>query len=70
MIEEGENTTSINQFSLLFKDIGKKHQEEQLNRHIKKLESLNIYPLIGAASITVLLTLGVLSIVGDLVNVI
>jgi hypothetical protein len=70
MIEEGENTESISQFSLLFKNIDKNHNEEQLTKHLNALDSLNIFPLIGASSVTILLTLSVLSIVGDIINVI
>ena len=69
MIEEGENTNGLTQFSFLFKEINKKHQEENLEKKISSLDSMNVFPLIGAGSITIILTIGVLSIVGDLINV-
>ena len=70
MVEEGENTLGLTQFSILFQEINKKHQEELLNAKIKSLDSMNTYPLIGSAGITILLTTGILSIIGDLINVI
>ena len=70
MVEEGENTHGLTQFSLLFQEINKKHQEEKLTSKINSLESMNTYPLIGSAGITILLTAGILSIIGDLINVI
>ena len=70
MIEEGESIEGISQFSLLYKEIDKKHQEEMLHKKINSLDSMNVFPLVGAASITVILTIGVLSIIGDLINVV
>ena len=41
-----------------------------LDKKVKSLESLNTFPLIGAAAITIILTFGIFSIIGDLINVI
>ena len=44
--------------------------KEMLHKKINSLDSMNVFPLVGAASITVILTIGVLSIIGDLINVV
>mgnify|MGYP003297993930 FL=1 len=70
MIDEGENVHSVSQFSLLFNEFAKNNEENAFDKKVKSLESLNTFPLIGAAAITIILTFGIFSIIGDLINVI
>lgn len=70
MIDEGENMHSLSQFSLLFNEFSKNNDEEAYEKKIKSLDSMNTFPLIGAGVITIILTFGLFSIIGDLINVI
>lgn len=70
MIDEGENIHSLSQFSLLFNEFSKSNDEEAYEKKVKSLDSMNTFPLIGAGIITIVLTFGLFSIIGDLINVI
>ena len=70
MIDEGENIHSLSQFSLLFNEFSKSNDEETYEKKVKSLDSMYTFPLIGAGIITIVLTFGLFSIIGDLINVI
>ena len=70
MVDEGENVERLSQFSLIFDDFSKAHHKTLLESKQKSLDSLNNYPMIGAGLITVVLTFSVMSIIGEMVNVI
>lgn len=68
MIDEGENIHNLSQFSLLFNEFAKNNEEEMFEKKTKSLDTVNTFPLIGAASITIILTFGIFTIIGDLLN--
>ena len=68
MIEDGHNNTSLNQFDLLFDKFEENSKREFIRKKENELERLNMFPLIGAIITTVILTLSILSIVGEMIN--
>lgn len=70
MVDNGENEGQFSEFGLLFTNIRNKYQEDLVETKKKSLDSLNSFPLIGAGAITITLSLSIISIVGDYVNVI
>lgn len=70
MVDNGENTNQFSEFELLFNNIRNKYQEDLLDTKKKSLEALNSFPLIGAGFITITLSISIISIIGDYVNVI
>ena len=70
MIEQGESNASLVQFDYLFTSLNDALYHEMIERKLKAVDSLNSFPLFGAGIITIILTLSIMSILGDIVNVI
>lgn len=70
MVDQGESFDQISQFQIVFEQLEKSRKLEKLDKKQRSLSSLASLPLIGAAGMTVALTISVVSIIGDLVNVI
>ena len=70
MVDQGESFEQINQFQLLFEQLQKSKRIENLEKKQRSLSILTSLPLVGAAGMTVTLTISVISIIGDLINVI
>ena len=70
MVDNGENVSELTEFDLLFNNIKNKQQEEQIDSYNKSLDSMNSFPLIGAGAITIILSISIISIIGDYINVI
>ena len=69
MVDNGVNENGFNEFDVLFNNIRAKHNEELIDKSKKSLDTLNSFPLIGAGALTIILSISILSIVGELVNV-
>lgn len=69
MVDEGEDSTRLQHFALLFEEISKTHSESKRTKKKKQFDSLSTFPLIGAGLITVLLTFGIITIIGEMMNV-
>lgn len=70
MVDNGENIGQFSEFDLLFANIRNKYQEDLVDSKKKSLDTLNSFPLIGAGFITITLSISVISIIGDYINVI
>ena len=70
MIDEGESSVHMMQFTALFQQLSKNHQKDLIDEKDRSLNSISSLPLIGAGAITVLLTFGIISIMGEMMNVI
>ena len=70
MVDNGENAIELSEFNLLFNNIKEKHFDEMIDSHKKSLDIFNSFPLIGAASVTIVLSISIISIIGDYINVI
>lgn len=70
MVDNGENNDATSHFYYLFDEANRALQVEEIENKKKSMESLNTFPLVGAGYIAILLTLSVVSIIGELINVI
>ena len=70
MVDQGENSEQLLQFNVIFDELAKNRNKEMVEQKEKSLSSMSTFPLIGAGLITVSLTISILSILGDLINVI
>lgn len=68
MVDSGENDESMNQFNYLFITMSTNQQIELKKSKESKLDNLNVFPLIGAGAITVILIFSILVIVGGMIN--
>ena len=69
MVDEGENGLHMYQFNSLFQQLSKSQQIELIDSKERNMGSISSYPLIGAGAITVLLTFGIISVMGEMINV-
>ncbi|NLB49512.1 MAG: hypothetical protein GX807_01665 [Erysipelotrichia bacterium] len=70
MIDDGENSDRLLQFKFVFDRFHEMHLNQKITKKIKAYDNLNSLPLIGAGFVTFLVTFGIISIIGDLLNVI
>lgn len=70
MIDQGENSEQLLQFNFIFDELSKNRNKEMIDQQDKALSNMSTFPLVGAALITITLTISILSIIGDLINVI
>ena len=70
MIDQGETSDQLTHFNVLYDEISKNRNHEMIEQKNKALSSMSIFPLVGAGLITVSLTISILSILGDLIDVI
>lgn len=70
MVDQGESFEQINQFQILFEQLQKSKRIENLEKKQRSLSILASLPLVGAAGMTITLTISVIQIIGELVNVI
>ena len=69
MVDEGENGLHMYQFNSLFQQLSKSQQIELIDAKERSMGSISSFPLIGAGAITVLLTFGIISVMGEMINV-
>lgn len=69
MVDEGESSLQMLQFNALFQQLYKNHQKELIDSKDRSMSSISSLPLIGAGAITVLLTMGIVSLMGEMINV-
>ena len=70
MVDQGEDTSQLKQFNVIFDELAKNRSHEMLEEKEKGLSNMSTFPLIGAGLITITLTISILLILGDLMNVI
>ena len=70
MVDHGNTSEQLNQFIVLFDQLSRAHLKQQVDKKERSLDNIGIYALIGAGGVVVLLMFGILSIMGDLINVI
>ena len=69
MIDEGESNAHMMQFTILFENLSQIHHKNTIDQKENSLSSLSIFPLMGAGLITLIITFGVILIMGDMINV-
>ena len=68
MIDDGENSDYLAQFNLIFDKFSDLLYEKYLRTKNSKLGTLANAPLIGASFLIVILTIGIISILGEVIN--
>ena len=69
MVDQGESAEQLTHFNVIFEEISRVRQQEMINQKDKALSGMSTFPLIGAGMITIALTISILTILGDLINV-
>ena len=70
MVDQGESEDQLTHFNVIFDEISRNRNQEMIAQKDKALSNMSTYPLIGAGLITITLTVSILTILGDLINVI
>lgn len=70
MVDQGENSNQLTHFNIIFEEISRNRNKELIEQKEKALSNMSTYPLVGAGIITISLTVSILTILGDLINVI
>ena len=70
MVDQGENTHQLKQFDVIFTELARNRNREMMEQKSNSLSNMSTFPLVGAGLITITLTMSILSILGDLINVI
>ena len=70
MVDQGETTEQLKQFNVIYDELARNRNKETIEQKERSLANMSTYPLIGAGLITVTLTISILSLLGDLINVI
>ena len=69
MVDEGENNIHLLHFQSLFEELKRNQQKDLFDGKDRSMSSLSSLPLIGAGAITVLLTFGIIFLMGEMINV-
>ena len=69
MVDEGESSVHMMQFESLFKQLSQGLNEQLIDEKERSMGSISSLPLIGAGAITVLLTFGIISVMGEMISV-
>ena len=69
MVDQGESSEQLAQFDVIFDEIARNRHKEMKEQKEKSLSNMSTFPLIGAGAITVVLTISIISVLGDLMNV-
>ena len=70
MVDNGENISQFSEFDLLFSNIKEKYLTDLIDEKKKSLDFLNSFPLFGAGAITITLSMCIIQIIGEYINVI
>ena len=70
MVDNGQNGEQFQEFNFLFSVVEKDHQVNKIEEKQRSISFLDSFPLFGAGAITIILAMSILSIVGDLIDVI
>lgn len=68
MIDDGESSNYLDQFELIFDKFSNLLYEKQLKAKDSKLGTLSSSALIGSVFIIIVLTIGIMAVMGELVN--
>lgn len=69
MVDEGEDNLHLSQFDSLLMQLDQSHQEQLKEDKKKSLQMLTSSPMIGAVLITIILSISIIRVMGDMINV-
>ncbi len=68
MVDEGNNTIYLTQFEYIFSKIREDNLKETLERKVSSMSNCSVFPLIGSALLIVMITFGIVEIIGESMN--
>ncbi len=68
MVENGTDITYISRFMPLFSQLKKDNEQKIIKDINSRYDSLNLLPVVGAAIITIIIIIGIVSIIGGMLN--
>ena len=68
MVDDGNNSKYLSQFELIFDKFSTLTHQKELERKEKRLTSTSYGPLIGSGVLIIMITVGILTIIGEMVN--
>ena len=69
MVDAGGDNKRLQEFDFLFSSISKKNQEMMIEEKKRGLDSLSSWPLFGAGAMTIILSISLLGVIGEYINV-
>ncbi len=70
MVDMGESLQALTHFTILFTQINETKHQEQIKKKEKSFDFVLMCPMLGAALITVLLSICIIGMMGEFINVI
>lgn len=67
-IVDGGSLTPLLQFSILFDHFAESHMKEEMKKNEDRLDMMNVWPLMGAGLLAVAVIIGVVQIIGGVIN--
>lgn len=68
MIDQGNEGSYLMQFQTIFAKISDEEHRKEIFEKTRKIDSLSAAPLIGAGMITIIITIGLVTIIGGIIN--
>lgn len=69
MVDDGNNSAYLTQFELIFDKFSEEMYKKELDSKLRGLSSMQTTPLIGSALLIVMITFGVINVIGEMINV-
>lgn len=69
MVDDGSDSSSLKQFEMIFDKISDVSYQKEISKKQNGLASMSAFPLIGSALLILMITFGIITIMGDMINV-
>ncbi len=69
MIDDGSNPSYLSQFDLIFGKISDLTYQKELNKKRNGLASMSTFPLLGSGVLIVMVTIGIVTVMEEMINV-
>ena len=69
MVDQGESVEQLNQFTIFFSQLSRNYQKSLIDKKERSLSTIDSFPLIGTGAITIIITISILFLMGDIINV-
>ncbi len=68
MVDQGNNSSYINQFDILFSKLKDEQYQKDNGRKEKRLSSLTVFPMIGSGYLIIVISVGVVQMIGEMLS--
>ena len=68
MVDEGNSSSYLRQLEVLFAKLSDELYTKEFQKQDKKLGSMTAFPLIGSAILILMITVGVINVIGDMIS--